>query len=96
MLVGYAISIALLVSAVVGADALPDRHEFKTKVGSSSYRVITEGGRVTVLNKALLTGRTMDDRDKRRMAVKQATGCDITDEMWFDAKMVGTLTCPAK
>lgn len=95
-MVGEAVSIALLMSLFADPDAAPERREFKAKVGSSTYRVIAEGNRVTVLNKAFLTGRTMDDRDRRRMAVKQVTGCDVTDEMWFDAKMVGTLTCSAK
>ncbi|WP_294292654.1 hypothetical protein [uncultured Sphingomonas sp.] len=71
-----------------------DQRSKTVQIGSSKFRVtVASDGIVTVVNKALLTGRNMDVRDKMRLAVTQATGCELRDEMWFDAKLRGKLLC---
>lgn len=67
---------------------------WKAKVGGKTFRITLDDGVVNVVDKSLLTGRNMEVRDMMRAAVIQATGCEIIDEMWFDAKMKGRFKCP--
>ena len=90
------IAVSLLFASLPLLPEEPSKRRLKTEVDGSRYKIVVRGDQVEVLNLAILTGRTMVDRDRRRIAVRQATGCNITDEMWFDAKMIGTLTCPSK
>lgn len=74
------------------ADPAPDT--WIVKIEKSKFRVtLGNDGVVEVVNKAFLTGRTMSVRDQMRTAVRQATGCDLVDELWFDAKLKGKLSC---
>lgn len=68
---------------------------WKTKVDGTTFRITLDDGVLNVVDKSILTGRSMDIRDKMRAAVLQATGCEITDELWFDAKLKGKFNCPA-
>ena len=89
------ISVALaLAMTAAPAVADPAPATWITKVDKSKFRVtLKDNGVVEVVNKAFLTGRTMDVRDQMRTAVHQATGCELVDELWFDAKLKGKLSC---
>lgn len=86
---------AILASAASVPAAGKDHTTWKVKVDGSSFRVtLDKHGVLNVVNKAFFTGRSMDVRDKMRQAVTKATGCQIVDEMWFDAKLKGRISCP--
>lgn len=90
----YLITTAAAVVATT-APALPEpaRKTYHVKVEGSSFRVTVKGDTVIVANKAMITGRTLEVRAKMRLAVKAATGCQITDDLWFDAVLKGALAC---
>lgn len=85
------VEVALLVGLPGQASA---KTTWKTKVEGTTFRITLDGDVVNVVDKSIFTGRNMDVRDKMRAAVLQATGCEIVDEMWFDAKMKGKFRCP--
>jgi hypothetical protein len=71
----------------------PDKKTSIVKIDKSSFRVTLVGDTVIVANKAMIAGRTMKVRDQMRRAVIEATGCELTDELWFDATLKGRLLC---
>lgn len=86
---------AVALTAVGLSAAEPARTTYRAKVEGSTFRVTVEGDTVTVANKAVITGRTVQVRTKMRAAVKVATGCEIIDELWVEAVLKGILDCSA-
>lgn len=66
---------------------------YKVKIEGKSYRIRVQGENVKAIPKAMLSAATLDQRDDLRKAVKVATGCEIIDEFWDDAKLAGKLKC---
>ncbi len=92
------IAVALAIAAITATGlsaAESARTTYRAKVEGSTFRVTVEGDTVTVANKAVITGRTVQVREKMRAAVKIATGCEITDELWVEAVLKGVLVCSA-
>ncbi len=75
------------------AAAVEDSFERKVEVDGSTYRVNVKRNVVTVAKKSLVVRYSIDERDKMRLAVKQATGCNVVDEIANGAKLKGKLLC---
>lgn len=68
----------------------------RVEVDGVSYRVTTDRGIVTAARKSIFVKFDLAERDRQRLAVKKATGCEITDELPTGAgKLRGKLACPA-
>jgi hypothetical protein len=92
---GKALGLAL--AAIITGQAAahpPQKANIKAVVDGSTFLVRVRGDQVVVANKAMFVAQTMDLRDKMRTAVQQATGCQITDEIWLETKLGGKLNCP--
>lgn len=96
MRVAYLISLMLLgVSTNPPAIAAPEKVTTKVEINGKKYRVTVIGDAVMVANKAMFVAYDVQERDDQRAAVKQVTGCEITDELPSnDAKTRGKLKCP--
>lgn len=72
-----------------------ERH--KAMVDNQSFKVIRYGnGSVKVVDGGVFgDGVSYNLRERMRGAAKQATGCDIADDLWLDGKLIGTLVCQA-
>ncbi len=88
---------AILAIAVIGitcpAHAKEPVVNYKVKIDGKSYRVRVQGENVKSISKAMLTGVSLSQRDDLRNAVKVATGCEIVDDYWEEAKLAGKLKC---
>lgn len=73
--------------------ASPTSKEYKVKVEGKSYRVKVKGTEVYVSDKSMLTAATLESRSRMRKAVKDATGCNIVDDFWLEARLAGKLDC---
>lgn len=62
-------------------------------IDSSTYKVRVTGEHVTVANQALVTSFNLVEREKMRAAVKQATGCELVDEVFLETRLGGKLRC---
>ncbi|RZF63829.1 hypothetical protein EWE75_14455 [Sphingomonas populi] len=64
------------------------------EVDGKKYRVmIKNGAEVFVFNKALRTDFSPTDFDRRRRAVKIATGCEMRDGARHELALAGMLDC---
>ena len=73
--------------------ATPAPGNHKVVVDGKTYRVKVQGKQVGVFNKSLISYRSPELRDVMRSAVRQAVGCDIRDDYWEGAHLVGMLDC---
>jgi len=86
----YLIALMALASAASPSNPAVTYHE---RVGDSLFRVSIKDGKVIVARKSFLVGRTVDNFTNMRIAVRQATGCEITDEIWEGATLKARLDC---
>jgi len=86
----YFIALMALTSAASPSNHALTYHE---RVGDSLFRVSVKDGKVTVARKSFLVGRTVDNFTNMRIAVRQATGCDIADEIWEGTTLKARLDC---
>lgn len=88
---------AILAIAVIGitcpVHAKTPVVNYKVKIDGKSYRIRVQGENVKAISKAMLSAATLDQRDDLRNAVRVATGCEIVDDFWDDAKLAGKLKC---
>lgn len=83
-----------MVILAILATALIPVAEHKVKVEGSTYRVKVKGDIVYVASKAMIAATNPHARDRMREAVRQSTGCNLVDDYWADARLVGKLQCP--
>lgn len=85
----------VLLVLTASAGATPGVTVRHVDVNGRRFRVEVQGDMVFVQRSTLVSGVTMELRDQMREAVKQATGCSITDEMAIGLSMTlqGKLLC---
>lgn len=97
MVFQWRVAALFLFSAAIGGagpSSAAERQTWKTRVNGALYRVTIDRDVVIVAKKSIISARTMQIRDEMRIAVRQATGCELTDELWFEATLKGRLSCP--
>ena len=82
--------------ALILASTTPADGNYRTEVDGKTYRVKVKGEGVGVFNKAIITKRSPDDLIAMKKAAKAATGCEIKDQYWQGAGLIGILDCSDK
>ena len=82
-----------MILAMILMAATPAIGNYRTEVDGKTYRVKVKGQGVGVFGKAIITKRSPEDLVRMKQAVKSATGCDITDQYWQGAGLIGILDC---
>jgi hypothetical protein len=89
-----------MLTALLMLFAAPANVNQTVQVDESRYRVLVRGDEVKVFNKALITGQRANgstkQRDQMRQAVSLVTGCQIKDDFWRGAVLVGVIDCSEK
>lgn len=88
----------MVLLALVAAWAGPIATETtKVRIDGQTYRVTVNGDRVEVANKSIIVAREpLLERDARRRAVKEVTGCVLRDELRQGGVLLGRLDCPTE
>ena len=82
----------LAMALALGAEG--DATTTKVKIDGQTYRVTVRGDRVEVANKSVIVAREpLRERDARRRAVAEVTGCALSDELRQGSILLGRLDC---
>jgi hypothetical protein len=65
----------------------------RVEVEGRSYRIEVKDETVRVFQKSVISNVSLKRRRQMREAVRQATGCTITDDYWNQTILEGALDC---
>lgn len=65
----------------------------RVEIDGHTFQVRVKGRAATVADKALVTSRSPEQRDRMMRAVVEITGCQLSEPYWEDARLRGLLNC---